>query len=69
VPDSKRITNAVLDEKITSMQGYLSDIHKEVKATNGRVTKLELWRAYMTGAVAALASITTIIAVFQFVVN
>lgn len=69
MPDSKRITNAVLDEKITSMQGYLSDIHKEVKATNGRVTKLELWRAYMTGAVAALASITTIIAVFQFVVN
>ena len=69
MPDSKRITNAVLDEKITTMQAYLSDIHREVKQTNGRVTQLEMWKAYMTGAVAALASITTIIAVFQFVIN
>lgn len=44
-------------EVIASFNGVreqLNRIEEQVKRTNGRVSSLELWRAYLTGAVAVL---------------
>lgn len=44
-------------EVIASFNGVreqLNRIEDQVRKTNGRVSNLELWRAYLTGAVAVL---------------
>lgn len=50
-------------EKLTNqtLRHILSDIHKDVKSlteiatkTNGRLTKLELWKSYMQGGLAVI---------------
>lgn len=37
-----------------AIRAQLTRIETQVLKTNGRVTSLELWRAYLTGAVAVL---------------
>jgi hypothetical protein len=45
-----------IKEYISRMDRQLNEkldtIHEQVKKTNGRVSELEKWRAYLTGAVA-----------------
>lgn len=54
-----------LDKSISKIHSYFEEqgivprMHEQVKSTNGRVKKLELWKAYLVGAwcVASFVSI------------
>lgn len=43
-----------LEDKMTTHTALLHEIHEQVKRTNGRVSELEKWRGFITGAVAVL---------------
>jgi F0F1-type ATP synthase assembly protein I len=47
--ESSAVVLARIDERQKSMTEKLEEIHKEVKATNGRVKALEGWRNKMKG--------------------
>jgi hypothetical protein len=43
---------AVLETRLDGIEEKLGEILTHVRATNGRVGKLERWRSYLTGGVA-----------------
>lgn len=43
-----------MDQKMNTLLEQSSKTLKQVEKTNGRVTALEKWRAYLTGAVAII---------------
>ncbi len=45
---------AVLQNELKHVQAQLGLILKETRATNGRIRKLELWRSFLAGAMAAV---------------
>lgn len=70
-------SNREIDMKIDAINQHMADSHASINEkldriltqttkTNGRVSGLERWRAYMTGAVAVLTAIVLPIA-FIFV--
>lgn len=44
----------LIEVKFEYTDKKLEDIHRQTKLTNGRVSKLEQWRTYITGAMAVL---------------
>ncbi len=42
------------DDKQFTLKEIIVDIHKEVKAHNGRIRKLENWRSYSVGIISAV---------------
>lgn len=44
----------LIEVKFEYTDKKLEDIHNQTKKTNGRVSKLEQWRTYITGAMAVL---------------
>jgi hypothetical protein len=51
------ITLATINEKLNAIQAQEERILSQVKATNGRVTSLEIWRAYLIGGLIVLTTI------------
>lgn len=51
---------AVIVEKLESMARDIAEIKTQVKATNGRVSQIELWRARMEGVSAAMNWLPTL---------
>ena len=46
-----------INEKFEDVKVELSEIKTQVKTTNGRVKKLELWKAFILGAIAVITSV------------
>lgn len=47
-------SNRELNEKFTDIRETLAQILEQTKRTNGRISKLENWRAYVIGALSIL---------------
>jgi hypothetical protein len=43
-----------VSKKLDALGGTLTEIHDQVKLTNGRVQKLEQWRMFITGGLTIL---------------
>jgi len=49
--------NTKLDNNNTNQHSKLDEILEQVKLTNNRVRRLEIWKGYMTGGVAILTAL------------
>lgn len=47
----------LMDQKFSGQHEIMQSLHRKVDHTNGRVMKLEKWRAYLAGAVAILMTL------------
>ena len=50
-------SNQTLEMMITSLHDDVKEIKIQTKMTNGRVSKLEVWRGFITGGLAVLTFI------------
>jgi hypothetical protein len=57
--DNERL--AVIEQILKEQNKTLNDILIQVKSTNGRVTKLELWKAGVMGKVAGISGAIAVI--------
>jgi hypothetical protein len=64
----------LLQSLISKLDQFMHDNHEAhcqmretLQTHNGRLRKVEIWRAYMTGAMAVLISITALVAIPLFV--
>ena len=65
------ITNEVIAERLDNLirqsQFEHDKMSKNIEKINGSVASLKMWRAYMTGAIAVLASL--IVPIFLIIVS
>jgi len=59
---TEKATASIIDrnsvhDSLTSLNRTLNEVLEQTKKTNGRVSKLENWRSYMLGALAALTAL------------
>lgn len=52
------------DMQIKQIMEKLDDVHTDVKKTNGRVSKLEIWQGYMIGAMTVITMIVVPVLIF-----
>jgi hypothetical protein len=73
--NAKTYTDRELDTHFSNLKEHMFGFEKDMrdvrgaileqaKKTNGRVSKLESWRAYLTGGLAVLSLIVTILLAF-----
>ena len=58
----EQLTKRELDIHFEGVHEKLDRLSDKVDATNGRVRKIEVWRGYITGAVAALSVVLGMVA-------
>lgn len=46
--------NQLIEYRFTEVKEKLEEILEQTKRTNGRVSSLEVWRGYTTGAIAVI---------------
>lgn len=54
----------LMENEFNHIKSYLARIEKQTTATNGRVNKLEKWRAWLAGIVIGIGVINTPVVLF-----
>lgn len=67
---TQRAKVAVLETRLDGIDEKLSEILQLAKATNGRVSRLERWRSYISGGVAfTLSALAGAFALLKFAIQ
>jgi hypothetical protein len=65
--DQQALEHALLQRSIEEVKVIATASYEQAKKTNGRVSTLETWRSYLTGALAVITFVTGAVLIPIFV--